>query len=208
MHLTTSSVLFSLLGASGLVTAAALVPRSANGRVGGYTCGAHAPPNHPNIARNAHRLALSHGGKNGEDWNITIPVVFTVIACSEAELEDIPEDALEAQFAQTYNSFAPYGIFWELQDIQRKVFAEKCVLDYEGAEGGMREMKAATRVGTMDTANVWIVKGEVPLSLLGFATFPKDGETEGDEDGVVVAAETLPGNPGFNGGVSSNSFSL
>ncbi|GGJ86475.1 zinc metalloprotease [Pilimelia anulata] len=126
---------------------------------------------------------------------VTIPVYVHVVAKdSSREGGNIPDSMINDQMKVLADSFAgstggsASEFRFAVQKINRVIKPEWVPIKISegGAEGAMKKQ---LRQGGAGTLNLYL--GPLDPNLLGWATLPADGA--GTYDGVVVAAESLPG---------------
>jgi hypothetical protein len=120
---------------------------------------------------------------------VTVPVIVHVISEDGTRAGgDIPDEMINAQIDvlnEAYSTATQFG--FELVRVDRVVNPAWYPIVYESA--AELEMKAALRVGGMETLNLYL--GALSDSLLGWATYPQPALDP--SDGVVIHSESLPG---------------
>ncbi|MFC0532832.1 zinc metalloprotease [Phytohabitans kaempferiae] len=120
---------------------------------------------------------------------VTIPVIVHLISADATrEGGNIPDSMVTAQIDVLNAAYGAVTEFaFELVRIDRVVNPAWYPIIYQSA--AEREMKAALRVGGMETLNIYVA--DLSDSLLGWATYPQPALDA--SDGVVILGESLPG---------------
>jgi hypothetical protein len=132
------------------------------------------------------RLRSKLGGDVTAAAVINIPVVFHVIS-ENGTLGNIPQSMITSQMNVLNAAFASSGFSFTLQATDRRTNAAWYPIVYNS--NVEKQMKAALRVGTMGTLNIYT--GALSDDLLGWATFPTSSLNS--YDGVVILDQSLPG---------------
>ncbi|KAI0477048.1 hypothetical protein GGR56DRAFT_386619 [Xylariaceae sp. FL0804] len=156
------------------------------------TCGTEEPSEaHRAVSRAMH--AREKADKAAGNLTIqsipTVDVYFHVIAAGKTEaLGYIDEDKMNDQFTYMQEAYAPYGITFNLVDIDYTIDTTWA------SDGAEIEMKKALRQGDYSTLNIYFVNDLG--NLLGYCYFPDDVE-EGTrafyKDGCTVLSSSVPG---------------
>jgi hypothetical protein len=139
------------------------------------------------------RQLQARGGGGGAD--IVVPVWFHVINLGPGlENGDVPDTMIREQVRVLNESFAgrtggaPTPFRFALEGITRTTNPEWFYMGIQSQ--AERRAKQALRVGGPETLNVYTTFGG---GYLGWATFPSSYKSQPDQDGVVVAYDSLPG---------------
>ncbi|KAI1342609.1 Metalloprotease [Xylariaceae sp. FL0016] len=152
------------------------------------TCGTEEPSD-------AHRAMSKQMAANEKAGNLTIQAIptvdvyFHVVAAGSTEAKGyIPEAKMNAQFEYLEEAYAPYGITFNLVDIDYTINTDWA------SDGAEIEMKQALRQGDYSTLNFYFVNDLG--NLLGYCYFPDD-VTEGTrafyKDGCTILSSSVPG---------------
>lgn len=128
--------------------------------------------------------------------DVSVSVAFHVIRAGRAlEQGNIPGTWIRKQMRVLNRSFigttggADTGFTLTLLSVDRTTNADWYDLSYGGRDE--KAMKTALRVGGPETLNIYTAN--LANDYLGWATLPQDIGFWGDQDGVVVLDQTLPG---------------
>ena len=116
-----------------------------------------------------------------------VPVFFNVITSGTQGA--VPQTRVTKQMAVLNNAFRSAGFTFKLMGTKRTNNASWFNLG--PGSGAERAMKTALRKGGANTLNVYTAN--LSGGLLGWATFPSDGNAADKMDGVVLLHSSLPG---------------
>jgi len=154
-------------------------------------------PRHDNLTRwlanHPRAEALATAASSGAP--VTVPVAFHVIRKNvTAEGGNVTDAQIQAQMKVLNDSYsgktggAPTGFRFALASVDRTTSSRWFHLTGYGQE---RTMKAALKVGGLETLNLYTAK--LGQNLLGWAYLAQDAAAVGVLDGVVIHFQSLPG---------------
>lgn len=123
----------------------------------------------------------------------TVPVFFNVITAGTQG--NVSNTRISKQMAVLNNAFGTAGFKFVLKGTKR-VNNSTWYNNMSPGSSAERAMKTALRKGGTNTLNVYTAK--LGGGLLGWATFPFDGNAGDKMDGVVVLDQSLPGGNATN----------
>ena len=130
---------------------------------------------------------------------VTVPIAFHVISKGDTERDgNVPDSMIADQIAVMNESYAPWGIQFELSSVDRTVNRSW----YNMSPGSPSEKEAKSTLNVDPTTHFNVYTASPGLGLLGWATFPWTLRFQTDQDGVVILNSSMPGGSinGYNEG--------
>lgn len=118
----------------------------------------------------------------------TIPVHFHTITNTRGD-GAVPTSQINAQIDVINEAYKTGG--WKFELASTDVTANNDWYTTEPGAASERQMKSALRKGNADELNLY--SANIGGGLLGWATFPKDYESDKEMDGVVFLYTSMPG---------------
>lgn len=204
-----AAALLGVLSPAGPAGTVSSAPPTSDGCVAGDEAGAaRVRPGGPNSPKDPNAISATQAAALGNPkvrpmlaaGSVTVPTYFHVISAEPLSAKEKAryESMISAQMKVMNNAYSGKGdakgspatpFTFRLAATDYTVNAAWSTMDYGSQE--TKAAKTALHQGGMESLNVYSV--DLGGGLLGYATFPQQGQGQVSQDGVVILNESMPG---------------